>query len=120
MEKVTHEKHFLKGENERDPGALDVSFYNDCQENSLFTPLKNGFEWGTGDNTITNGIWMWSRPFLLLDIDDVEIAVLVFDTPGLNASHVGNNNKKIWDPIVDAQIFSITSLLSSVQVRILF
>ncbi|XP_053551143.1 uncharacterized protein LOC128642404 isoform X1 [Bombina bombina] len=43
-------------------------------------PLQ-GFEWTSGTNSTTKGIWIWKRPFIL-DHDGQKIAVYVLDTEG--------------------------------------
>ncbi|KAM4611182.1 RING finger protein 112-like, partial [Discoglossus pictus] len=43
-------------------------------------PLQ-GFEWTSGTNCVTKGIWIWSRPFIL-DYVGKKIAVYLLDTEG--------------------------------------
>lgn len=72
----------------------------------------SGFFWSSGQKPVTRGIWMWSRFFLLDDQAGGKVAVVVLDTEGLNAAHQGDK----FDTRIDAQIFAISSLISSVQV----
>ncbi|XP_053326505.1 RING finger protein 112-like [Spea bombifrons] len=41
----------------------------------------HGFDWRTGADSITQGLWMWSRPFILSH-KETKIAVYVMDTEG--------------------------------------
>ncbi|OCT59101.1 RING finger protein 112-like [Xenopus laevis] len=40
-----------------------------------------GFEWGSGTDSITRGIWIWNRPFIL-EFKGKKVAVFVLDTEG--------------------------------------
>ncbi|XP_075034915.1 RING finger protein 112-like [Mixophyes fleayi] len=46
----------------------------------LNEPLK-GFEWSSGTDGLTKGIWMWNRPFIL-ERNRQKMAVFVLDTEG--------------------------------------
>ncbi|XP_075034913.1 RING finger protein 112-like [Mixophyes fleayi] len=45
-----------------------------------YEPLK-GFEWSPGTDSVTKGIWMWNRPFIL-EKNRQKMAVFVLDTEG--------------------------------------
>ncbi|KAG8431836.1 hypothetical protein GDO86_019810 [Hymenochirus boettgeri] len=49
-----------------------------------------GFEWESGTDSTTKGIWMWNRPFILTD-EDQKIAVFVLDTEG--SQDIGGNRE---------------------------
>jgi len=63
-----------------------------------------GFEWRGGREKCTEGIWLWSRPFMIPK-DGRRIAVMLMDTQGA------------WDGMMSkeqsATIFGLTALLSS-------
>eukprot|EP00419_Tripos_fusus_P075952 CAMPEP_0172878022 /NCGR_PEP_ID=MMETSP1075-20121228/108503_1 /TAXON_ID=2916 /ORGANISM="Ceratium fusus, Strain PA161109" /LENGTH=638 /DNA_ID=CAMNT_0013729709 /DNA_START=10 /DNA_END=1926 /DNA_ORIENTATION=+ len=63
-----------------------------------------GFEWRGGMTKCTEGIWLWSRPFIL-PFDGRNIAVLLMDTQGA------------WDGAMtkeqNATIFGLTSLMAA-------
>lgn len=63
-----------------------------------------GFEWRGGREKCTEGIWIWSRPFMIPK-DGRRIAVMLMDTQGA------------WDGMMSkeqsATIFGLTALLSS-------
>lgn len=65
---------------------------------------KAGFEWRGGMDKCTEGIWLWSRPFVLPN-KGRKIAVLLMDTQGA------------WDGVMtkeqNATIFGLTALLAS-------
>ena len=113
LEKETHKAFGPSNGAAQRPNLSDIQLYEGNTETGLFVPLENGFAWGTGTKTITNGIWIWSRPFLLMNCDGTEIAVIVLDTEGLNASHGGTK----FCAKLDAQILSMTALFSSVLVK---
>ena len=75
------------------------------------TPPR-GFSRGSGMNRVTQGIWIWSRPFLLVDQDGNDVVVILMDSEGLNSSREDGN----WDKCVDAKILAISALISSVLV----
>jgi len=64
-----------------------------------------GFDWQGGMDKCTEGIWLWSVPFVLPREDGRKVAVLLMDTQGA------------WDGAMSkdqsATIFGLTSLLSS-------
>lgn len=64
-----------------------------------------GFGWRSGKDKCTNGIWLWSKPFVLHDLKGRRIGVLLMDTQGA------------WDDKMtkdqSATIFGLTALLSS-------
>ena len=41
-----------------------------------------GFGWRSGKDKCTNGIWLWSKPFVLHDLKGRRIGVLLMDTQG--------------------------------------
>mmetsp|Transcript_14627 Transcript_14627/g.27465 ORF Transcript_14627/g.27465 Transcript_14627/m.27465 type:complete len:619 (-) Transcript_14627:269-2125(-) len=74
-------------------------------EGSKLDTTNAGFAWRPGKDKCTQGIWLWSRPFVFRDQDGRKIAVLLMDTQGA------------WDDTMtkaqSATIFGLTALLSS-------
>lgn len=66
---------------------------------------KEGFAWRPGEERCTQGIWLWSSPFVFTNKEGQRIAVLLMDTQGA------------WDATMtqaqSATIFGMTALLSS-------
>lgn len=64
-----------------------------------------GFEWRSGSEKVTQGIWMWTTPIVFEDEEGRKIGVLMMDTQGA------------WDNSLtkaqSATIFGLASLLSS-------
>lgn len=73
-------------------------------------PTLQGFSWRGGAERDTNGILIWSEPFLLKDKNGEEIAVILMDTQGAFDS---------FSTVKDcATIFALSTMISSVQVRV--
>lgn len=74
-------------------------------EGSKTDDNQEGFAWRPGKDKCTQGIWLWSTPFIFPDKDGRKIAVLLMDTQGA------------WDDTMtkaqSATIFGLTALLSS-------
>eukprot|EP00490_Sorites_sp_Unknown_P025873 CAMPEP_0114641544 /NCGR_PEP_ID=MMETSP0191-20121206/2316_1 /TAXON_ID=126664 /ORGANISM="Sorites sp." /LENGTH=592 /DNA_ID=CAMNT_0001853597 /DNA_START=74 /DNA_END=1853 /DNA_ORIENTATION=+ len=74
-------------------------------EGSKMDEMGSGFAWRPGKDKCTQGIWLWSTPFVFPDKDGRKIAVLLMDTQGA------------WDDTMtkaqSATIFGLTALLSS-------
>lgn len=74
-------------------------------EGSLGECQHDGFHYRSGMDKCTEGIWLWSQPFVFKDKDGRSIAVLLMDTQGA------------WDDSMtksqSTTIFGLTSLLSS-------
>mmetsp|Transcript_50909 Transcript_50909/g.108105 ORF Transcript_50909/g.108105 Transcript_50909/m.108105 type:complete len:629 (-) Transcript_50909:114-2000(-) len=74
-------------------------------EGSLKDANAGGFAWRPGKDKCTQGIWLWSTPFVFTDEAGRKIGVLLMDTQGA------------WDDTMtkaqSATIFGLTSLLSS-------
>jgi len=74
-------------------------------EGSKMDESGSGFAWRPGKDKCTQGIWLWSTPFVFPDKDGRKIAVLLMDTQGA------------WDDTMtkaqSATIFGLTALLSS-------
>ncbi|CAE7689109.1 ATL1 [Symbiodinium pilosum] len=74
-------------------------------EGSKLDEVNTGFAWRPGKDKCTQGIWLWSHPFVFRDQDGRKIAVLLMDTQGA------------WDDTMtkaqSATIFGLTALLSS-------
>ena len=72
----------------------------------------NGFSWKSGVNKDTTGINMWNDVFLHTNEVDEKLAIVLMDTQGLfdNETSLADNSR----------IFSLGTLLSSVQVLNLF
>jgi atlastin len=84
------------------PHGVDNGFPNNSSP-----PLK-GFTWrGSGDAT-TEGILIWSEPYILKNKDGNEVAILLMDTQG--SFNVQDTLK------TNADIFALSTLLSSVQI----
>ena len=66
-----------------------------------------GFSWAPGSEAETKGILIWSDVFLHT-INNEDIAIILMDTQGLFELQRSSN--------LDAKIFGITSLISSVQI----
>jgi len=68
---------------------------------------EEGFKFAGGMDVCTEGIWVWSEPFLRR-VEGRDVVLLLLDTQGA------------WDPIMteeqSATIFGLTSLLSSKQI----
>ena len=94
----------------------DVSFHLDqLQDTDLFTDrFIEGFEFGGGDTAVTNGLWMWSRPFLHRDKHGREVAILLIDVEGNGEAKGGSEEGE--DACLDAELNSIATCISSVQV----
>ncbi|KAK6467809.1 atlastin-3-like [Huso huso] len=57
----------------------------ECKDDSWMSgdeEVLNGFEWRTGDDSITKGIWIWSKPFFMKLNKEERIAVFLVDTEG--------------------------------------
>jgi atlastin len=67
-----------------------------------------GFTWKGGEDATTEGIVIWSEPYILKNKDGKEVAILLMDTQGsFNVQDTLKNN---------VDIFAISTLLSSVQI----
>lgn len=66
---------------------------------------EGGFDWRGGMEKCTEGIWLYSRPFILRDADGRKIAVLLMDTQGAFDCKMTKEQS--------ATIFGLTSLLAS-------
>ena len=93
------------------PTTNNVSLLANKQRSDRMAAPR-GFTFRSSQQSTTIGIWIWSRPFLLVDADGTETVVIVLDAQGTNAP--GQNGE--WDVQIDAQIFTTTSLISSIQV----
>lgn len=64
-----------------------------------------GFEYRGGKEKCTQGMWMWSQPFIFVNSDGQRVAVLLMDTQGA------------WDNTLtkhqSATIFGLTAMISS-------
>lgn len=75
-------------------------------EGSKLDDASEGFAWRPGKEKCTQGIWLWSSPFVFTDKEDGRrVGVLLMDTQGA------------WDDTMtkaqSATIFGLTALLSS-------
>ncbi|XP_076803853.1 atlastin-1-like [Clavelina lepadiformis] len=66
------------------------------------------FPWKKGQDRVTSGIWIWSKPYMITGQDDKKVAVLLMDTQG--AFDKDSKNK------TETDIFTLSSLLSTVQI----
>ncbi|XP_076805595.1 atlastin-3-like isoform X2 [Clavelina lepadiformis] len=71
------------------------------------TPIPTHFSWKSGRKAHTQGIWLWSKPYLIQKSNGHKVAVILFDTEGAYSS-TGKQN--------DSDIFAFSTLLSSVQI----
>lgn len=66
---------------------------------------RTGFEYRGGPQRCTQGIWIWSHPFVFINNNNQRVAVLLMDTQGA------------WDDTLtehqSATIFGLTAMLSS-------
>ncbi|KAI1286184.1 Atlastin-1 [Halotydeus destructor] len=69
--------------------------------------LKHEFPWNGGDDSVTMGIVMWSKPFVV-EQDGRQVAVLLMDTQGLFDGQISNQ--------LTEDLFGISTLASSVQI----
>nr|XP_022335972.1 atlastin-2-like isoform X2 [Crassostrea virginica] len=67
-----------------------------------------GFEWRSGCDLVTTGIYIWSKPYIRVNKSGQKVAVLLMDTQG-----IFDNQSTIKEC---AGIFSLSNLLSSVQI----
>jgi len=68
-----------------------------------------GFAWRGGQDRMTTGIWMWSEPFIHYSEEaGQDVAILLMDTQGMFDNETTMN--------LTAQIFSISTLVSSFQI----
>ncbi len=63
------------------------------------------FEWKGGENRMTTGIWIWSKPFVRQAVDGTRVAVLLIDTQGMFDNDTSMS--------LTACIFGLSTLLSS-------
>lgn len=71
-------------------------------------PSLKGFSWRGGGERDTNGVIMWSEPFIVCDRNGEEIAVLLMDTQGSFDS---------MSTVKDcATIFALSTMISSIQI----
>jgi len=66
-----------------------------------------GFLWRPGMQKCTEGIWIWSQPFVL-ERDGEKVAVLLMDTQGAWDSQLSKEDSAV--------IFGLTSIISSKQI----
>ncbi|CAI2350226.1 unnamed protein product [Caenorhabditis sp. 36 PRJEB53466] len=85
-------------------GEIDLE---DEQWMSPNSPLS-GFSWRGGSERDTNGILIWSEPFLMKDKNGEEVAVLLMDTQG-----AFDSQSTVKDC---ATIFALSTMISSVQI----
>jgi atlastin len=87
---------------------VESDFLQNC---NLLGPLPDGsemFESRSSTDRVTSGIWFYSRPFVITNLNGQKVAVLLMDTQGL--FDVGAASK------LDAPIFALSVLLSSKQI----
>ncbi|EGT48641.1 hypothetical protein CAEBREN_23020 [Caenorhabditis brenneri] len=82
----------------------------DLENNQWMSPNSplSGFSWRGGSERDTNGILIWSEPFLMKDKNGEEIAVLLMDTQG-----AFDSQSTVKDC---ATIFALSTMISSVQI----
>ncbi|XP_058872837.1 RING finger protein 112-like isoform X2 [Acipenser ruthenus] len=80
----------------------------ECEDDSWMSgdeEVLNGFECRTGDDSITKGIWIWSKPFFMKLNEGERIAVFLVDTEG---SADAKQNKE-----VGLKLSALSALFSS-------
>lgn len=70
---------------------------------------ENGFSWAHGSTRDTTGIWMYRDPIVRKRKDGSEVAVILVDTQGTFDNKTSSE--------MNAIVFALNSLISSVQVR---
>ena len=70
-------------------------------------PILQGFDYRGGADTVTKGIWIWSKPFII-KLQDKKVCVLLLDTEGEN--DVGTSQHQ------DMKIYCLTAMISSVLI----
>lgn len=70
----------------------------------------NHFRWAPGDESVTSGIQVWPKPFILKRSNGEKIAVLLMDTQGTEAP---NSSSEEF-----VGIFALSTMMSSVQVSL--
>ncbi|CAK8691421.1 unnamed protein product [Clavelina lepadiformis] len=71
------------------------------------TPIPFNFNWKGGRHPETRGVWIWSKPYLVQEKNGTKIALLLMDTQGCFDKSGARN---------DSNIFTFSTLLSSVQI----
>lgn len=71
-----------------------------------------GFKFRNGVQPETHGVWMWSRPFIVKNSEDEEVAVLLVDTQGTEDAFTKEADMSL--------IVGLTLLISSVTVLNIF
>ncbi|XP_076805798.1 atlastin-3-like [Clavelina lepadiformis] len=71
------------------------------------TPIPYNFKWKGGMHRETEGVWIWSKPYLVQKKNGTKIALLLMDTQGCFDKSGARN---------DSNIFTFSTLLSSVQI----
>ena len=87
----------------------DLSEGNKNASDEKNRPERNSFAWRGGQDRMTTGIWMWSEPFIRYSKSAGEkVAILLMDTQGMFDNETTMS--------VTAQIFGISTLVSSFQI----
>jgi len=98
------EESWKFGEDDSDKNKLPP-WVHEVNKSHLPQNDGKGFAWKPGQKRCTQGIWLWSKPFVFPDKNGRRIAVLLMDTQGA------------WDDTMtraqSATIFGMTALLSS-------
>lgn len=74
-------------------------------EGSKDNKFEGGFAWRPGKDRCTQGIWLWSHPYVFHQRDGRKVAVVLMDTQGAGDSTMAKAQS--------ATIFGLTALLSS-------
>jgi atlastin len=80
----------------------------DENSSAPFEKINATFEWSYGSNAHTKGAWMWIEPFIIKSKSGKQLAVFIMDTQGTFDTK-GTPNQC-------ASIFSLSALLSSIQI----
>lgn len=87
-----------------------MEYGGDILEGSETSKERNGFSYKGGSERNTQGIWLWSEPFVLpnKNVEGGKMCVLLMDTQGLFDGQTGQ--------MLTTSIFGISTLLSSYQI----
>lgn len=70
--------------------------------------VSGGFQWRGGMEKCTQGVWIWSHPFVVTGVDGDRVAILLLDSQGAFDSQMTKEQS--------ATIFGLTAVLSSFQI----
>uniref|UniRef100_T1IMV3 GB1/RHD3-type G domain-containing protein n=1 Tax=Strigamia maritima TaxID=126957 RepID=T1IMV3_STRMM len=86
-------------------------FHHDRRDNWLRVNIDEkleGFHWTDGAEADTTGIWLWSEPLMMKDINGGQVALFLMDTQG-----AFDSKQSLEDT---TRIFALTGMISSVMI----